>query len=116
MNSNTPLQVLKSELFRALAHPTRIRILERLVLGPRSVQTLQEELELEQPIVSQHLAALRGRNVVTVRREGTQAYYTLRSPLVGELLRVAREFLNHHLSESRSMLRELQRERRRAQS
>ena len=108
----TPLQVLKSNLFRGLAHPTRIRILERLVVGPRTVQTLQDELSLEQPVVSQHLAALRGRNVVTVRREGTQAHYALRSPLIADLLRVAREFLNLHLSESRSMLRELQREGR----
>jgi len=109
---NTPLQVLKSDLFRGLAHPTRIRILERLVIGPRTVQTLQEELSLEQPVVSQHLAALRGRNVVTVRREGTLAHYALRSPLIADLLRVAREFLNLHLTESRSMLRELQREGR----
>jgi DNA-binding transcriptional ArsR family regulator len=109
---DTPLQVLKSDLFRGLAHPTRIRILERLVIGPRTVQTLQEELSLEQPVVSQHLAALRGRNVVTVRREGTLAHYALRSPLIADLLRVAREFLNLHLSDSRSMLRELQREGR----
>jgi ArsR family transcriptional regulator len=110
------LQELKSDLFRALAHPTRIRILERLVPGPQSVQDLQHALSLDQPIVSQHLAAMRARNVVTVRREGTQAYYALRSPLVADLLRVAREFLNDHLSaqqsESQSMLRELKRERR----
>ncbi len=110
------LPEFKSELFRALAHPTRIRILEQLVDGERSVQDLQGALTLEQPIVSQHLAALRAKNVVTVRREGTLAYYALSSPLVADLLRVAREFLGHHLSESRSMLRELQRERRRAGS
>ena len=113
---STPLQVLKSDFFRALAHPTRIRILERLVQGERSVQDLQSALVLDQPVVSKHLAALRARNVVTVRREGTQAYYALRSPLVADLLRVAREFLNQHLSESQSesqsMLRELKREDR----
>ena len=107
------LPEVKAELFRALAHPTRIRILERLVDGERTVQNIQEALTLEQPIVSQHLAALRAKNVVTVRREGTLAYYALRSPLVADLLRVARELLNHQLSESRSMLRELQREQRR---
>ena|ERR1700754_669410 len=115
---STPLQVLKSDFFRALGHPTRIRILERLVDGAKSVQDLQAALGLDQPIVSQHLAALRAKNVVTVRREGTQAYYALRSPLVADLLRVAREFLNHHLSESQSesqsMLRELKREVKRA--
>jgi DNA-binding transcriptional ArsR family regulator len=111
---STPLQVLKSDFFRALAHPTRIRILERLVDGERSVQKLQLALGLDQPIVSQHLAALRAKQVVTVRREGSQAYYALRSPLIAELLRVARDFLNLNLAEHQSMLRELQRERRRA--
>ena len=96
----TALQVLKSDFFRALAHPTRIRMLELLAQRERSVQELQGALALEQPIVSQHLAALRARHVVTVRREGTQAHYALRSPLVADLLRVAREFLNQHLSES----------------
>ena len=104
---------LKSQFFRVLAHPTRIRILEQLAQGERSVQQLQAALGLDQPIVSQHLAALRAKNVVTVRRTGTQAHYALRSPLVADLLRVARDLLNHHLSESRSMLRELQREERR---
>lgn len=108
----TALQALKSDLFRALAHPTRIRILEQLVPGEQTVQHLQDILDLDQPIVSQHLAALRGRNVVTVRRERTQAYYSLRSPLISEILRISREFLNQHLSESQSMLRELQKERR----
>jgi DNA-binding transcriptional ArsR family regulator len=111
--TSTPLQTLKSELFRALANPTRIRVLERLTKGECSVQELQDALGLEQPIVSQSLAALRARHVVAVRREGTQAYYALRSPLIADLLRVARDFLNDHLSESRSMLRELQREGRR---
>ncbi len=110
----TSLQTLKAGFFRVLAHPTRIRLLEQLVPGERTVQHLQAALDLEQPVVSQHLALLRGRGVVTVRREGTQAFYTLASPLVADVLRVSREFLNLHLSESQSMLRELQRERRRA--
>lgn len=113
MSSSLSLQTLKSEFFRALGHPTRIRLLEGLVPGERTVQELQDALTLGQPIVSQHLAALRARNVVTVRRSGTQAYYALRSPLVAELLRIARDFLHHQLDEHRSMQRELQRERRR---
>ena len=110
----TGLQTLKAEFFRVLAHPIRIRLLERLVTGEQSVQDLQAALALEQPIVSQHLAILRARGVVTVRREGVQAHYSLASPLVADVLRVSREFLNGHLSESRSMLRELRRESRRA--
>ena len=111
--SATPLQEIKSRLFRALAHPIRIRILERLAAGESTVQDLTGALDLPQPVVSQHLAALRARDVVTVRREAKMAYYTLRSPLIAELLRVSREFLNHQLTGSRTMLRELQREVRR---
>ncbi len=112
--SATGLQTLKSEFFRVMASPTRIRILEQLVQGERTVQELQSALDLEQPIVSQHLAVLRGRGVVTVRRAGTQAHYALVSPLIADLLRLSREFLNLHLSERQSMLRELRREKRRA--
>ena len=107
------LQALKADLFRALGHPVRIRILELLASGERSVQDLQDALDLDQPAVSQHLAALRARHLVTSRKEGTLAYYHVRSRLVGELLRVARELLSHRLTESQSMLRALRREGRR---
>lgn len=108
------LPAIKADLFRALAHPVRIRILEALAARDRTVQDLQEALTLEQPVVSQHLAALRARQLVTVRKEGTLAHYALRSPMVADLLRVARELLNHRLSEHQSMLRELRREGRRS--
>jgi ArsR family transcriptional regulator len=104
---------LKAEFFRVLANPTRIRLLEQLVPGERTVNDLHGTLGLDQPIVSQHLAVLRARGVVTVRRDGTQAFYALTSPLIADVLHLSREFLNRQLSDSRSMLRELQREARR---
>jgi DNA-binding transcriptional ArsR family regulator len=107
------LQALKADLFRALAHPARIRILELLSSREHTVQELQEALELDQPAVSQHLAALRARQLVTSRKDGTLAYYALRSRLVAELLRVARQLLSHRLTESQSMLRALRREKHR---
>jgi DNA-binding transcriptional ArsR family regulator len=107
------LQGLKADLFRALGHPARIRILELLASGERTVQELQDALELDQPAVSQHLAALRSRHLVTSRKDGTLARYTLRSRLVADLLRVARELLGHRLTESQSMLRALRREKHR---
>src|SRR6266540_4353352 len=105
-----PLQVVKADLFRALAHPTRIRILELLTTGERTVQQLQAALHVEQPIVSQQLAVLRNQMLVSVRREGTASRYALRSTLVANLLRVAREFLNRRFSDSETMHRELKRE------
>jgi DNA-binding transcriptional ArsR family regulator len=108
------LQTFKAEFFRALAHPVRIRILEALVRGERSVQALQEILDLGQPLVSTQLAVLRAKNVVTARKEGTTVCYALRDPLVGDLLAVARRIFDNHLVGRQGLLRELRQERRRA--
>jgi ArsR family transcriptional regulator len=107
------LQAFKAEFFKTLGHPVRIRILERLIGGERSVQDLQEALDLEQPIVSQHLAMLRAKNIVRARKEGTTVWYTVRVPLIGELLAVARRIFDSQLIDSQTMLRELRREGRR---
>jgi DNA-binding transcriptional ArsR family regulator len=107
------LQMFKAQFFRALAHPTRIRILEILLRGGRTVQELQEELALDQPIVSQHLAVLRNQGVVSAQKEGVSVRYALRDPLVRDLLDVARRIFDNRLDTSTGLLRELRRERRR---
>lgn len=111
--STTRLQAFKAQFFRALAHPVRIKILEILVRGDRSVQELQRALKLEQPVVSQQLAVLRSRGIVTSTKRGLSVRYELRDPAVGRLLAVARRIFNNHLVDTRGMLRELQREGRR---
>jgi DNA-binding transcriptional ArsR family regulator len=107
------LQMFKAQFFRALAHPTRIRILEILLRGGRTVQELQEELALDQPIVSQHLAVLRNQGVLSAQKEGVSVRYALRDPLVRDLLDVARRIFDNRLDTSTGLLRELRRERRR---
>jgi ArsR family transcriptional regulator len=106
------LQVFKAEFFKALAHPLRIRILEVLRAGERSVQDLQATLGADQSAVSKQLGLLRARAVVEARKAGTTVYYTVRDPLVGDLLDVARRIFNNQLVDSRTMLRELRRETR----
>ena len=107
------LQMFKAQFFRALAHPTRIRVLEILVRGSRTVQELQEELALDQPIVSQQLAVLRHQGIVSAQKEGSSVRYALRDPLVGALLDVARRIVDNRLDNSTGLLRELRRESRR---
>jgi ArsR family transcriptional regulator len=107
------LQMFKAQFFRALAHPTRIRMLEILVRGGRTVQELQEQLALNQPIVSQQLAVLRHQGIVSTQKEGLSVRYALRDPLVGTLLDVARRIFDNRLGNSSGMLRELRRESRR---
>ena len=106
------LQHFKAEFFRALAHPVRIEILEVLLQGEHSVQELQDALGLEQSVVSQQLAVLRTKNIVSGRKEGTSVRYTVRDPLIGDLLTVARQIFNNHLVGSQGLLRELQRQAR----
>jgi ArsR family transcriptional regulator len=107
------LQTFKAQFFRALAHPTRIRMLEILVRGGRTVQELQEALTLDQPIVSQQLAVLRNQGIVSAQKEGSSVRYTLRDPLVGGLLDLARRIFNNHFDNTQGLLRELRREGRR---
>jgi len=109
----TALQTFKAQFFRALSHPVRIKILEILIGGDRSVQELQEALKLDQPVVSQQLAVLRNQGIVTSEKKGLSVRYALRDPTIEELLDVARRIFNNHLVNTRGMLRELQREGRR---
>ena len=111
--STDRLQTFKAQFFRALAHPVRIKILEILVRGDRSVQELQKVLKLDQPVVSQQLAVLRNRGIVTSQKQGLSVRYALRDPAVGQLLAVARRIFNKNLVDTRGMLRELRRETRR---
>jgi DNA-binding transcriptional ArsR family regulator len=107
------LQAFKAQFFRALAHPVRIRILEILVRGEHTVQQLQKALDLEQPLVSQQLAVLRNRGIVTSEKQGLSVRYAVRDRTIGQLLEVARRIFNNHLVDTRGMLRELRRESRR---
>jgi ArsR family transcriptional regulator len=92
------LQGFKAELFKALGHPIRIRILELLRSGERTVSELQSLLEIESSAVSQQLALLRARDVVAGRKQGSNVYYSVVDPLVFDLLDVARAIFNNHLA------------------
>ena len=107
------LQAFKAAFFKALAHPVRIRILELLVQGEMNVQQLQEIIGVEQPVVSQQLAVLRSNNIVAGRKEGVTVRYSVRDPLVAQLLGTARQIFNNHLVSTQGLLRQLRRERRR---
>lgn len=99
-----PVYVLKARLFRVLGHPVRIRMLELLVDGERTVGDLQAELGLDSSGTSQHLAALRQQGVLENRRDGTNVYYGIRDPRVSQLLVVAKQLLTSALSDSHELL------------
>lgn len=67
--------MIDSNVFRALADPTRRAVFEQLVRGEKSVRGLAEGLPVSQPAVSQHLAVLREAGLITERRDGRFTYY-----------------------------------------
>jgi ArsR family transcriptional regulator len=91
------LQGFKAELFKALGHPVRIRILEFLRGGERTVSELQALLQIEPSSVSQQLAVLRARQLVSGRKEGTSVYYAVTDPAVFDLLDTARAMFDRQL-------------------
>ncbi|MHB8717395.1 MAG: ArsR/SmtB family transcription factor [Candidatus Dormibacteria bacterium] len=97
------LQTFKAEYFKALAHPTRIRILELLADGEKSVGELQVGLGPDGAAASQQLAILRMRNIVDTRRAGTSIFYRLHDPEVVQVLDTVRRIFDTHVGELRSI-------------
>ena len=101
------LRQFKASIFQALAHPTRIAIIEILRDGELSAGTIIERLAIEQANASQHLSILRTRQIVTSRKEGNQVFYTVRDPLLIEVLDVMRRYFQAHVEEAMSMLKQI---------
>jgi DNA-binding transcriptional ArsR family regulator len=101
---NLELQQFKANFFKALGHPLRIRILELLAEGDKNVNELQTLIGSEGSAVSQQLAILRNNNIVYGTKDGNKVTYSLRDPMIIELLGVARQIFNNHLIDTISML------------
>jgi DNA-binding transcriptional ArsR family regulator len=102
------LRRFKADIFQALAHPTRIAILEFLSCGELSAGELIEKLGMEQANVSQHLAILRAKQLVLNRKSGNQVFYSVRDPLIIEVLALMRRYFQAHLKEAMGMLDEME--------
>ena len=71
--------------FRALGEPQRLRILQALEKGPRTVGEVVAELDGNQPNISRHLQELHHAGLLRRRRERSSVYYSIADPLVHEL-------------------------------
>jgi DNA-binding transcriptional ArsR family regulator len=107
---NQSIQQFKADFYKALAHPMRIRILEILSDGDKNVNELQSLLGSEGSAVSQQLAVLRSKNVVFGKKDGTTVIYSLRDPLIKELLNVTKQIFDNHLVDAISLLEVMRKE------
>lgn len=101
------LRAFKAQLFQALAHPTRIAVLEALRDGEQTAGALQERLQIEQANLSQHLGVLRTRQVVVTRKAGNQVFYALRDDVLVQMLDLLKQYVQTQLHETVSVLSEV---------
>lgn len=101
------LRRFKADIFQALAHPTRIAIIELLVNGELSAGELIEKLGMEQANISQHLAVLRAKQLVVNRKSGNQVFYSVRDPIIIKVLELMRRYFYSHLQEAMELLGEM---------
>jgi len=102
-----PIDVARAEFLRVLGHPVRVRIVDLLRDGERSVGALQAELNLESSGTSQHLGVLRRQGVLEARKEGTTVYYRVRDPRTFQLLDSSRQIVSSSLEAAHVLLGEL---------
>lgn len=102
------LRQFKAEFFQALAHPTRIAIVDELRGGELAAGGLVERLGLEQANLSQHLAILRARQIVVTRKAGNQVFYSVRDPLLFKVLDLMRRYFQKQVTESMAVLEEFE--------
>lgn len=101
------LRRFKADIFQALAHPTRLAIIELLQNGELSAGELMGKLGMEQANVSQHLAILRSKLIVVNRKAGNQVFYSVRDPIIVEVLALMRQYFQKQLKEAQGLLSEM---------
>ena len=105
------LREFKAGIFKVLAHPTRIHIIESLRPGELSVWAILEQVKVEPANLSQHLSVLRQGHLVVARKDGNQVLYSLRDPLLIEVLDAMRKYFQRHFEDSIDMLKQMKRSR-----
>ncbi|GAB6180503.1 metalloregulator ArsR/SmtB family transcription factor [Desulfotomaculum defluvii] len=96
---------LKADLFKAISHPTRIRILDLLSDGEHCVCDIFEQLNVEQANTSQHLSVMKKQGILQSRKEGLRVIYSIKNPEVIEMLEFANKILKKQADEAMSTFR-----------
>ena len=95
----------KASIFQALAHATRLQILEVLRDGELSVNAILSKVGRDQANISQHLTNLRLRGLLVNRKEGNQVFYSVRDPVLFKVLDLMRRYAATHLNEHMALLK-----------
>jgi DNA-binding transcriptional ArsR family regulator len=91
----------KAEILKAIAQPTRLKILELLKDRERCVCEIYPALEQEQPNISKHLNFMKRAGILDSRKEGLRIIYWIKAPEVVDILRQTENILQHEIEEDR---------------
>jgi DNA-binding transcriptional ArsR family regulator len=105
------LRKFKAGIFKVLAHPTRLHIIETLRSAELSVGAILEEVKVEPANLSQHLSVLRQSHLVTTHKDANQVFYSLRDPLLIDVLEAMRKYFQKHFEDSIEILRQMEQTR-----
>ena len=94
----------QARICQVLADPKRLRLLDQLRAGERSVGELASALGVAYPNVSQHLNVMRDAGLVATRREGTTIFYRLAYPRIVEACDIVHEILRAQLAEAAALV------------
>ena len=100
---------MKSDFFKALAHPTRVRILEQLAKSEEEVCVCEliDHLGIEQSNLSQHLSILRKQQIIVSTKVGLKVMYRIKYPEVLIILDKVQEILGQQFKEGEALMRHL---------
>lgn len=99
------LYQLHASICQTLANPKRLEIIDQLRSGEMPVTALAEALEISQANLSQHLAVMRQKGIVTTRREGLNVYYRLSNPKITQECDLMRQILLEYLEAGAELAR-----------
>ena len=102
---------MHAEVCKSMANPTRLKIMNLLRKGEKSVKELRERLGLPKANLSQHLSILRHRRIVSTRRAGLNIYYKIANPKMIKACDILREVLLEQLQEGGKLVMDITKEK-----
>jgi len=94
---------LKAEILKVLAQPTRMKILECLRKGERSIHEIIPDIHAEQSNVSRHIFLMQKNHIVTTRKDGVRLMVKVKDPEVFNILDRVREILKNQMKEQEKL-------------
>ena len=109
MNKNMEERLFQmhAEVCKTMANPTRLKILNILREGEKSVEELRKRLGLKKANLSQHLSILRNRRIVSTRRASLNIYYSITNPKMTKACGILREVLLEQFKEGEDLIRSI---------